>query len=406
MKFPLIIFLGGILLSCSPFAAASTQAVTASDYVAFLNTTAVSDPEHIYENAMETDPAVASILRSGVPGHYHYRVLAGRENLPITFVNQRAEIAYIEWVNRVLSTALSREISANSKGYDLKVDHPLSDKILKSNQNPFFIENNASSQLNMISPEAVETIEAGVSVGEIAEDALVVAAVLAGARAGAEVVGRAEAMQHDASAISQESGPHLRTSPSPNPSPSHNAAVPSSTAPFSPLSARAEGFRTMVKTASSSAGNDVDGEAKRSEPVQTFAQNRDVMTFNHSQEESPFLQIASRQEGKSQRLDYKDALTLFLKAKKASSDIIAADQEIEKAITAEQKNTDLGKTSNYREATESACDTLITRTKLAVAAWEELLKTANQALAATSMLDAREDLKTFWKTILERAETE
>ncbi|MFI0348524.1 MAG: hypothetical protein ACH346_07160 [Chthoniobacterales bacterium] len=107
-----------------------------------------------------------------------------------------------------------------------------------------------------------------------------------------------------------------------------------------------------------------------------------------------------------ERAETEKTSLLSLPAESASRAQKAASMRLEKAITAEQENTDLKYASNYREATESACNALITRTKLAAAFWEELLETANQGLAATSAIDAREDLKTFWKTLLERAETE
>ena len=99
-----------ILLSIKPLPAAplletadlsalqtSTEAVTATQYSDFLNHEAVTDSNHLYNEAMETDPASACIVRFGQPGSYYYEVIAGRENFAVTYVNKNDEEIYSIW---------------------------------------------------------------------------------------------------------------------------------------------------------------------------------------------------------------------------------------------------------------------------------------------------------------------
>ncbi|MFI0347300.1 MAG: hypothetical protein ACH346_00815 [Chthoniobacterales bacterium] len=68
----------------------STQEVviTAATYCSFLNSAAAAIDEHyLYNEAMGEDPNIACITRTGGPGQWHYEVIAGREDIPITYVN-------------------------------------------------------------------------------------------------------------------------------------------------------------------------------------------------------------------------------------------------------------------------------------------------------------------------------
>lgn len=62
--------------------------VTASEYADFLNQTASTDQEHFYPETMKNDISAASIIRLGKPGSYVYQVIAGRENLPVFYLNE------------------------------------------------------------------------------------------------------------------------------------------------------------------------------------------------------------------------------------------------------------------------------------------------------------------------------
>ncbi|MFI0348497.1 MAG: hypothetical protein ACH346_07025, partial [Chthoniobacterales bacterium] len=94
--------------------------VMAGDYCDFLNVVAKTDPSHLYDDAISTDPEAASILRSGRPGKYHYEVIAGRENVPIAYVNKEDQVAYRDWAQDSLQS-----------------DAPLADDSLKSNMSDF-----------------------------------------------------------------------------------------------------------------------------------------------------------------------------------------------------------------------------------------------------------------------------
>ncbi|MFI0348712.1 MAG: hypothetical protein ACH346_08145, partial [Chthoniobacterales bacterium] len=74
-----------------------TSAVTATQYSDFLNQFAAgSDPNHLYNEAMGSDPTTASIVRVGEPGRWHYEVIAGRENCPICYVSHLAQANYAD----------------------------------------------------------------------------------------------------------------------------------------------------------------------------------------------------------------------------------------------------------------------------------------------------------------------
>ena len=66
----------------------SEHEATATEYCKFLNQYAASDPDHLYDEKMGADPEAACILRLGTPKKYFYEVIAGRENIPISFVSE------------------------------------------------------------------------------------------------------------------------------------------------------------------------------------------------------------------------------------------------------------------------------------------------------------------------------
>ena len=105
--------------------------VTASDYCAFLNQAAVTDPYHLYDTAMSTDPEAACILRVGAPGNWHYEVIAGREKFPITYLNEFDKKKYCDEMD------LSRLSSPS---------HIMCDGVTEADQNkdPFLRSNQSS----------------------------------------------------------------------------------------------------------------------------------------------------------------------------------------------------------------------------------------------------------------------
>ncbi|MFI0348106.1 MAG: hypothetical protein ACH346_04975, partial [Chthoniobacterales bacterium] len=82
-------------LPSSSYSSVTARTVTAAQYCKFLNSAAAeSDPNHLYDAKMESDPEVACIARRGAPGRWYYTVIAGRENFPIGYVNEVDEEKY------------------------------------------------------------------------------------------------------------------------------------------------------------------------------------------------------------------------------------------------------------------------------------------------------------------------
>lgn len=71
--------------------------ITAGDYCSFLNQEAMVDRGHFYNEKMSSDSLFASIIRSGTPENYHYSLIAGRENIPISYTSSLAKEEYINW---------------------------------------------------------------------------------------------------------------------------------------------------------------------------------------------------------------------------------------------------------------------------------------------------------------------
>ncbi|MFI0348320.1 MAG: hypothetical protein ACH346_06095 [Chthoniobacterales bacterium] len=111
--------------------------VTVSDYCDFLNHTAVSDPYHLYDDAMGSDPDTACITRVGVPGSFHYEVIAGRENFPVSYVN---------FFNK-------KEYSAKEE-YFIFGNEENNDPYLKSNLDVFEVIRTSTPALTLSAPQA------------------------------------------------------------------------------------------------------------------------------------------------------------------------------------------------------------------------------------------------------------
>jgi formylglycine-generating enzyme required for sulfatase activity len=83
--------------------------VTISQYTAFLNAVAASDPHSLYNPLMATDTEVAGILRSGTEGSYTYSVIGPSGNnpqganspgdRPITYVSWNDAARFANWMH-------------------------------------------------------------------------------------------------------------------------------------------------------------------------------------------------------------------------------------------------------------------------------------------------------------------
>jgi formylglycine-generating enzyme required for sulfatase activity len=76
-----------------------TTEVTNSQYSAFLNAKATSDPLALYNTNMGSAAAFGGITRSGVSGSYSYATIAGRGDKPVNFVDWYDAIRFVNWLN-------------------------------------------------------------------------------------------------------------------------------------------------------------------------------------------------------------------------------------------------------------------------------------------------------------------
>jgi formylglycine-generating enzyme required for sulfatase activity len=74
-----------------------TYEVTNSQYTAFLNATAVSDPNGLY-NANMNSSTIGGITRAGSDGSYTYSTKAGFENKPVNFVSFWDAARFTNWL--------------------------------------------------------------------------------------------------------------------------------------------------------------------------------------------------------------------------------------------------------------------------------------------------------------------
>ena len=120
-------------------AIAPTRKVTASEYAAFLNQNAATDPDHLYDEKMQTDPEVACILRLGKPGNYFYEVIAGKENFPVTYMSKTNKDFYC------VATGLpTTETEATAENF------------IKSNRDAFSVAVDNIALLQMFNESATE----------------------------------------------------------------------------------------------------------------------------------------------------------------------------------------------------------------------------------------------------------
>jgi hypothetical protein len=76
-----------------------TYDVTVSQYTAFLNAVAASDPYTLYINRMGTDTNIAEIARSGTSGNYTYSVVGSTGNDPIAYVEWPDTLRFANWLS-------------------------------------------------------------------------------------------------------------------------------------------------------------------------------------------------------------------------------------------------------------------------------------------------------------------
>ena len=83
--------------------------ITAAGYCEFLNAIAATDPHHLYEaNSLDGrngERVDSFILRSGVPGGFHYAVITGKETTPVSFASWLDVARYCNWLENAAATS-------------------------------------------------------------------------------------------------------------------------------------------------------------------------------------------------------------------------------------------------------------------------------------------------------------
>ncbi len=95
--------------------------ITAIQMCAFFNAVAKSDQYQLYDSRMSDDPNVASIMRSGTPGHYIYNVISDKTaQLPIVYVSWFTAARFCNWLHNNQPTTGNEDATTTEKGaYDL-----------------------------------------------------------------------------------------------------------------------------------------------------------------------------------------------------------------------------------------------------------------------------------------------
>ena len=76
----------------------SKNETTISQYAEFLNNVAKTDSHNLYNPNMASDSSIAGITRSGSSSSYHYDVVAGSANKPITYVSWFDAARFCNWM--------------------------------------------------------------------------------------------------------------------------------------------------------------------------------------------------------------------------------------------------------------------------------------------------------------------
>ncbi|MFI0348148.1 MAG: hypothetical protein ACH346_05195, partial [Chthoniobacterales bacterium] len=141
-------------------------AVTAAQYCDFLNHAAIeSDPDHLYNEAMASDPAAACIVRVGTSGQWHYEVIAGRENFPIGYVNEVDEEKYS--LEQDLPTTKNQQPTTS---------------FLKSNLSAFAVDVSSLPMLTLAAAASTSSSNVNSYIGDVGIVALMACSVLMSGR--------------------------------------------------------------------------------------------------------------------------------------------------------------------------------------------------------------------------------
>lgn len=93
--------------------------ITISQYTAFLNAVAASDPYRLYNPTLMTNPINGGITRSGSDGSYVYTPIAGTDQLPITGVSWFDAARFVNWLDNGQPSGASSEQTTEDGTYTL-----------------------------------------------------------------------------------------------------------------------------------------------------------------------------------------------------------------------------------------------------------------------------------------------
>jgi sulfatase modifying factor 1 len=83
--------------------------VTNSEYVEFLNATAVTDSYALYNASMGSDGVNGGVIRSGTSGGYTYSTKAGMENKSVNYVSFWDAVRYTNWLTNGATAGAATE---------------------------------------------------------------------------------------------------------------------------------------------------------------------------------------------------------------------------------------------------------------------------------------------------------
>ena len=158
----------------------ATNVITVSQYAAFLNAEAASDPHHLYDLAMGGDPSVGNIERSGEDGHYSYGFSQAAANAPIMYVGTEAGMRFCNWLQNIAAQSTETAIvqpclSTEAGTYDLRassmVANPRASYLLTSEEEINFttLHCNKVELIVVFNSAAVGQMIGGSEVEEIGE---------------------------------------------------------------------------------------------------------------------------------------------------------------------------------------------------------------------------------------------
>jgi formylglycine-generating enzyme required for sulfatase activity len=93
--------------------------ITISQYTAFLNAVAASDPYRLYNPSLMTNPINGGITRSGSDGSYVYTPITGTDQLPITGVSWFDAARFVNWLDNGQPSGASSEQTTEDGTYTL-----------------------------------------------------------------------------------------------------------------------------------------------------------------------------------------------------------------------------------------------------------------------------------------------